>query len=190
MARLLKPNIIKPIGDGIAEVHLTKGLVALVDEDCLDTLTRFKWEITKSGYVFSIRTHGRVRMHRFVLGFGKNSPDIDHINRNKLDNRRSNLRVCTHAENMCNRRGWGATSQYKGVRATNDNRWLARIEFEGMNLTLGRFETEVAAALAYDKAARVYRGRFAYQNLPTVNLHASHNHEDCTMERNAMCGNR
>ena len=191
MAGKVKPNVIKILGDGVAEVQLTKGLVSLVDENCLEILTRLKWEINTCGYVFSIRSQGRIRMHRFLLGLDKNGLGVDHINRNKLDNRLSNLRLCTQAQNVCNRAGHGSKSVFKGVsRKSSTAKWRANIKCGEKNLYLGTFATEIQAAIAYDKAARVYYGEFAYQNFPTIDLHASHNHDDCMMERNAMCGNQ
>lgn len=88
---------------------------------------------------------------------------IDHINGNKLDNRICNLRLCTHAENMRNRKiNTNSSSGLKGVSFDKSkNRWRAVIKFQNKSITIGRFDTPELAHLAYCKAAAELHGEFA-----------------------------
>jgi len=196
MARLLKRNIIKLIGDGIAEVHLTKGLCALINDSDCELIAPIRWEIDerKRGavYVRSCKREpsGRKRLHRFILGVVDPSVLVDHANGNPLDNRRCNIRICTPSQNLCNKKGGGKYSAFKGVhKSLRKDKWESSIQVNGKRVHLGSFEIETEAAIAYDDAAKLYHGEFAYLNFPTTSLHASHNHEDCAKERNVMCGN-
>ena len=92
----------------------------------------------------------------------------DHINGNGLDNRRENLRICTHAENQRNSRSArGSSSQYKGISWNKrDKRWYSHIRIDDKQQHLGVFTSEVKAAKAYDAAALKHWGRFAKPNFP------------------------
>lgn len=96
---------------------------------------------------------------------------IDHANRDKLDNRMSNLRNATKAQNQINAGVSRAnTSGYKGVsRAFKDGRekcWSAKISKNDKSIHIGMFATAEGAARAYDEAAKKYHGKFAYLNFP------------------------
>ena len=100
---------------------------------------------------------------------------VDHINHDKLDNRRGNLRLATHQQNKWNvpkqkhRDGRPTSSQYKGVSLFKRNgRWTASIKVNDKSVRLGYFDTEEDAARAYDAAARQYFGEFAYCNFPAI----------------------
>lgn len=90
---------------------------------------------------------------------------VDHINQDTLDNRKSNLRLATRSQNMGNRAKHMGKSKYKGVCwIEKRQRWIAQIFTDGKRRQLGRFETEVDAAMAYNKAASEFFGEFAYLN--------------------------
>lgn len=154
------------------EIPLTQGKVALVDDEDFGWLSEQKWCFNSQGY--SVR--GRVPqliMHRVIMEriLGEAIPlgmEVDHINTNKLDNRRDNLRLATHAQNKRNvPRYQGSTSQYKGVVwHKRGQKWQAAIWAKGGNQHLGVFETEVEAARAYDRAAKELFGEFAWLNFP------------------------
>jgi len=112
------------------------------------------------------RRNGRTEyMHR-VITSAPTGMFVDHINGNPLDNRRSNLRVCTNAENLRNRGKTRAnTSGYKGVWFNKiANFWYAALTVDGCVKNLGNYSTAEAAALAYNKAVKKYHGNFAKLN--------------------------
>lgn len=99
----------------------------------------------------------------------RNNEICDHINHNGLDNRKANLRLATHRQNLCNRRNTAlkAASRYRGVSLhKNTKRWTARIKVYGKTKYLGLFDDEIDAAKAYDAAARRFHGVFASLNFP------------------------
>jgi hypothetical protein len=93
---------------------------------------------------------------------------MDHINRDACDNRRANLRLATHSENLVNskKRRDGKTSQFKGVSWFKPIRsWRADITVNRKQINLGYFKDETSAARAYDEAAKAIYGEFANSNL-------------------------
>lgn len=146
------------------QILLTRGQFSIVDDEDFDYLNQWKWNCTKQGY--AVRLEGakrsRITIHQKLL----NPPsgyDIDHINGDKLDNRRSNLRICTRAQNSRNQKK--RTGLYKGVSWNKSkNKWIAQICFDYKNKHLGNFTNPIDAAKAYNEAALKYHGEFAYQN--------------------------
>lgn len=100
----------------------------------------------------------RLIMERVLGRKLSRSEKVDHINGDGLDNRRSNLRVVTHAENLTNRSGWKkSSSKYKGVTwFKRDSKWQAKICPKGKTIHLGYFDSEIDAAKAYNEAAKIY----------------------------------
>jgi hypothetical protein len=150
-----------------------KGRVALVDDEDFETVSAVLWQAlaVPSGIRYAIRRSTRpgepwLYMHRLILGLAAGSADeVDHVNGDGLDNRRSNLRVATHAQNQYNQKPRGGTSAFKGVAFDRQTgRWRAKIVLRGRTIHLGRFEDERDAAAAYDVAARDLFGRFARTN--------------------------
>lgn len=156
------------------EVPLTRGLVAMVDQADADRVLAHRWHAHRpdpDGPHYAERTErrpdgtrGTVRLHAFLTGW----PLVDHVNGDGLDNRRSNLRPATDAQNGRNR---GAnrnnTSGYKGVSL--DKRrgtWAAALWVAGRKHHLGTHATPEAAAHAYDHAAVELHGEFARLNFP------------------------
>jgi hypothetical protein len=107
-------------------------------------------------------------MHREIM----NPPEglvVDHIDHNGLNNRKSNLRICTRSQNQCNQYRFDGKSKYKGVAWFKRTRkWTAAVCLRGKRYRLGYFEREIDAAMAYDKAAKKYHREFACLNFPEV----------------------
>ena len=157
-------------------IQLTQGRFALVDNEDYDEIASYKWcahQRQNSKNCYAVRTvrlsFGRyktVYMHRAILSPGPRL-EVDHANGNGLDNRRSNIRACTHSENIRNRaKRAKASSQFKGVSwNVAARRWAANIHSgPDRQIFLGYFADEVEAAKSYDAAARHHFGRFARLN--------------------------
>jgi len=136
-----------------------------VDEDDFDRVSKHTWACDSIGYVITTINGEAVRLHRFIMGFPEGL-SIDHIDGNRLNNRKSNLRICTHAQNMCNQKfREGGSSRYKGVAwHARGKKWVAQITVEYRNVYLGLFATEEEAAKAYNIAALKHHGEFARIN--------------------------
>lgn len=151
-------------------IPLTHGKFAIVDDEDYEWLMQWKWQASEKGYATRTQWVGngkqkRISMHRLI----NKTPDgleTDHINGNRLDNRKCNLRTCTNAENQQNRRKKeGTTSVYKGVHwNSKDKRWYALIKHDGKTTYLGSFKNEIDAATTYNKAASEIHGEFARIN--------------------------
>ena len=160
---------------------LTQGYYAIVDNEEYERLSQWKWRIQRNGNnIYVVRTiylpdgKQRVRtLHREVLGLHHPTPGkvVDHADGNTLDNRRGNLRLCTHSQNSINQptRKGKKSSKYKGVFYKPDGRlfkacWKASIKCKGKVHNLGNFYDEFSAVKAYNSAAYRLFGKFAYLN--------------------------
>jgi len=165
--------------DGTAEMKCGNSIVRL-DADKVDLVSKFKWSIGSHGYPTSGCGKNQKLMHRLIFEVDRGSI-IDHINRDKLDNRVANLRIATFQENMSNKEvSTVNTSGYKGICRTTDGKWQAQICKDRRSIYLGRYESAELAAQAYDTAARTIHGEFAATNFeatdfvqPTI----KHNHK-------------
>jgi len=127
---------------------------ALVDPEDFDRVSAFRWRLS-CGYAVRSTVGGltNTSMHRFVLGLNRgDSGVVDHINRVKLDNRRANLRIVTHAQNTQNVNAYqGSKSRFRGVYLDDTRktpRWRAQARVDGVIYRLGSFRTEYEAACA------------------------------------------
>lgn len=154
------------------EIQLTQGKVALIDDEDLDLILRYRWHARKARntwYAISKSyddgKENIIWMHRLIM----NPPsgyEVDHADMDGLNNRRLNLRVATRAEQNANKRKLdGCSSPFKGVSWREDRKkWAARIKTKGKLKHLGLFENIIEAAHAYDSAARNAFGEFARTN--------------------------
>jgi hypothetical protein len=159
---------IKIDGD-LAYVPLTKGYTAIIDSADAHLLAAYNWKAQLSGkVVYAVRnemvngkwvTH---RMHQIVKGRIEGK-EVDHIDGNGLNNRRSNLRHATHAENMRNQRVRADnTSGSAGVHFhKRDKKWVAYINCDGSRRNLGHHKCRTSALVAYAKASKLLHGEFS-----------------------------
>ncbi len=157
------------------EIPLTQGKVALVDDEDYERLAAMgKWCVDKDGYAIKgIRfrcTSGKscvkiIRMHREILNFPEGL-QVDHIDGNVLNNKKSNLRLCTNRENSMNQsKSKRSKNKFKGISIDKrTNRVYAQICVNGKRIHIGTFSDDIEAARAYNKAAAHYFGEFAKLN--------------------------
>ena len=131
-------------------IHATRGDI-LIDTEDLGLVYDFVWNVQTRGDVASTnRNTKKVKLHRLIMGFPKT--DVDHINGNPLDNRKTNLRIAAHKDNSRNTKlSKNNTSGYNGVVWRPERKkWEARIKHDYKNILLGRFkDIEDAASCRY-----------------------------------------
>lgn len=149
--------------------------VTLVDESDFEYLSQFTWHILRTGYVIRRVYHGYtdkkqnkfdiILMHREIMKAPKGM-EVDHINQDPLDNRRSNLRLATHKQNMQNRpMQRNNKSGYVGVAWKKDrNKWRAEVRTNGKSLHLGYFDDLQEAITCRDTRVKELHGEFAVLN--------------------------
>lgn len=138
--------------------------ITLIDDEDLILISKYKW-YESNGYAVSA-TRPIIRMQRLIMKPLKGQV-VDHINGNRLDNRRKNLRICTQHQNIMNQRTQNVpkTSVYKGVSYDAINKkWIAQTKYKQKGIWIGRFKVERHAALAYDLWAKDLFGEYAKLN--------------------------
>ena len=144
------------------KIKLTQGKYALVDDQDFKFINQWKWCFDNR---YAHRKEGvkKIYMHRLIMNT-PNDLTLDHINRDRRDNRKTNLRNCTRSENQKNLPKFiNGTSQYKGIHKQGKY-WRTRIRVNGKKIHGGYFVDEVSAAKKYNELAIKYHGRFANIN--------------------------
>lgn len=143
--------------------------IALINDDDFTHISKYTWR-EKHGYAVTDIWNKRqkkkimVSMHRLITA-ASNGVLVDHVNRNRLDNQRENLRICDHQKNQANKAPRGKT-KIKGVEFRNDRKasWRARLKYNNENIELGYYDNRYEAAKAYNEKSKELFGAFAYQN--------------------------
>lgn len=137
----------------------TKGREFYFDKEDLQKVKEYYWFISSEGYVITCRNRRTIMLHRYLLD-NINDKEVDHINHEKNDCRRTNLRICLHKQNGCNRKAQRNNNcGYKGV-GFHKGKYRARIRVNGILIDLGRFDTVEAAHEAYCCASKLYHGEY------------------------------
>jgi len=152
-------------------ILLSQGSYAIVDDSDFHLVSKLNWHLNKKTNVHlyaksSKKINGKqIHMHRLIMNANKGE-EVDHINHNGLDNRRSNLRIVNSFQNHQNsKKQINSASIYKGISYAKDHKkWRARIWVDGKKIHLGYFKNEIDAAKAYDRAALKYYSEYAYIN--------------------------
>lgn len=154
------------------QIKLNKGFILIDDEDN-NFFNKYKWQIDNNNFVTrKDKKNGNktIFLHKLIMGNPKGM-QVDHINHNRLDNRKINLRICTHQQNNWNK---GLTKSnktgIKGVHFVKRNdcvltkAWRAQIRVGISRIDLGYFKTKEEAKKEYDRWAKILFGEFAYLN--------------------------
>ena len=157
-------------------IYLGEGKLTILNSADYYRLKKFKWHVFACKGKFYAERFAlikntwtkRIFMHRQIMNAPKGKL-VDHRNGDSLDNRRSNLRLATHSQNMMNRRKTKKKTSSKYLGLSRDKiagEWKVQLCHYGKNIWVGRFKNEIDAAKAYDKAAKKYFGQFARLNFP------------------------
>ena len=155
------------------EVQLTKGFVALIDDDDFEEVNKYKWTASevRKGKFYAVRSvyKNGVRktqyLHRFIMGVTDKKIQVDHINCNTMDNRKNNLRTCNNSQNSMNKKPQkNNTSGKSGVSFDKTyNKWHARIKKDRKTIHLGYFTNLDDAIKARKQAEVKYFGEFRHK---------------------------
>lgn len=172
------------------EIQLSKGEVTVVDDEDFDWLNQWAWSLSPYGYAYRSSWDSKrkrttnVLMHREIMQ-PSGKMVVDHINGNKLDNRRQNMRICTQAQNVMNqKKRLNNTSGFKGVTKVGD-KWRSQIAVDNEDTYIGMFATPEEAALAYDTEARRIHGEYA-----RLNFSDKHESQDSILIRTAKMNSK
>ena len=137
-----------------------------IDECDYDLVSMYSWRLEASSTLYSTILGKNVILSRLLMGFPIGF-DVDHIDRNRLNNKRSNLRVCTRQQNSWNKGkkvSKQTSSKYIGVCRHQKIYWQSYIKIDGKVVGLGYFKDEKDAARAYNEACVKERGKWAVLN--------------------------
>ncbi len=142
-------------------ISLLHGVVAKVSDEDYDYLKEFKWHLNSWGSAQSLINGEKRMMHRMVAERAgiDCSNDINHVSRDRLDNRRENLRAATRSQSLAY--GLPRGPGLKGTRMRGNGRWKSEISVNSKTIHLGTFDTEVQAHEAYFAAAQRHFEEFA-----------------------------
>lgn len=143
------------VGNGENVIYLNDGKYTIIDKEDYDRVSKYVWYYLNSGYAINnnCKTKKHKLLHRFIMNAPKDK-NVDHINGNKLDNRKKNLRLCCQHINGLNRTSLNKnnTSGYRNVSFDNKSKkWRAFIKINGNQIHLGYFENPQDGSNAVEK---------------------------------------
>ena len=147
------------------KIPLTQGKFSIIDWEDYKRISKYKWYAAKSGKNFYGQREYKnkpIKLHRFIMNVTDSNKVIDHINHDTLDNRKSNLRICTQAENSRNTlKSNSNTSGFKGVVFNKSNgKYRSRITFNRKLIHLGYYNSSLEAHKVYCQKAKELYGEF------------------------------
>lgn len=144
------------IDGDVATFYDSKGRTFTVDIEDVERVSQYTWILdTSTGYVVTRVNNGHIRLHRFIMNLSKGDKLIvDHIDHDKSNNCKANLRTCTQQQNNMNKNS-------KGVIKLDDNRWIAQIRINKRTIHLGTFTSEEYARAVRIKAEEYYFGEYS-----------------------------
>lgn len=156
----------------MSKIVMSNGQEVEVDQEDYYWLSKYTWRLDKDGYAVTYIYIGggkqrNTKMHRLIMeknGYLIDGRLVDHIDRNTLNNRKSNLRLVSHAQNSWNRVTTKRKGKYIGVTPRRTGNFEARIEIDGVRYTLGTFSNEIAGACCYNHYVKLFRGEYAVTN--------------------------
>lgn len=166
----LRPSIAQPLDRQSRHIAVgTTGTYTVVSTEDYEIERQHAWSLHTAGYAYRRPASGAVTIHRSIAGRMLGRPMagweyVDHINHNKLDNRRSNLRVCSATQNQANRvMARNNVSGYRGVYWNNHRRiWQAAIKLDQKHIYIGQFAYKEEAAYVFDQFALELFGEDSY----------------------------
>jgi hypothetical protein len=140
-------------------IKTSKGKEIFVDDEDFEFLNKNKWCLNTGGYARCSKNNKQVLMHRFLMNFPTKEYVVDHIDGNKLNNQKSNLRICSQSQNLQKK-----ITNDKGFQKNKAGRYQSRIRNNYKIICLGTFDTKNEAIKAYNNAAKNIYGEFAKLN--------------------------
>jgi len=146
-------------------IKSTNDVEIMVDDEDYEFLNRHNWYVDKTGYVRTVLNNKQFYMHRLVFGKVPSGMVVDHADRNKLNNTKSNLRVATHGQNSFNigKVKGNGQSEYIGIQKRG-NSWRAYASINNKDVYIGASKDEVECARMRDAFVYAIRGEYAYLN--------------------------
>ena len=170
LSELLKKHNVYDLSGNIGKGFI-KDEIFLFDKEDFDLIKNYCWYIDNKGYVkTNIRKDGKktsLRLHRLIMKENNSKMQIDHIDHNKLNNQKSNLRTCTNAQNNWNKGlQRNNTSGVAGICYLKDcNKWYARITVNKKTINLGIFSNFTEAKKVRELATVKYFGNYRFRGL-------------------------
>ena len=138
----------------------TSGIEFLISYGDLEAVQKYTWCLSKTGYLVANISNKVIKLHRYLLS-PESDAIVDHINGNRKDNRRENLRICNSTENSRNSDKKSKSSTAIGVQRKANGRYRARIMVDRKEIALGVFDTELEAIEARRVAEEKYFGDYS-----------------------------